>query len=49
LNTDGSVASNKTLTQTERIRAVVQGPDGSLYAATDGKSGGDEIWKFTPQ
>jgi aldose sugar dehydrogenase len=49
LNTDGSVASNKTLTQTERIRAVVQGPDGSLYAATDGKSGGDEIWKLTPQ
>ena len=31
-----------------RIRAVVLGPDGSLYLSTDGKSGGDEIWRVTP-
>jgi glucose/arabinose dehydrogenase len=49
LNTDGSVAASTTLSQSARIRALTQGPDGSLYAATDGKAGGDEIWKLTPQ
>jgi glucose/arabinose dehydrogenase len=33
----------------ERIRAVVQGPDGALYLSTDGRSGGDQIWKVTAQ
>lgn len=28
-----------------RIRAVTQGPDGALYLSTDGKSGGDEVWR----
>jgi aldose sugar dehydrogenase len=49
LNADGSLLSNTPLAQGARIRAVVQGPDGNLYASTDGKSGGDEIWKLTPQ
>jgi glucose/arabinose dehydrogenase len=29
----------------ERIRSVVQGPDGNLYVATDG----DKVWRVTPQ
>jgi glucose/arabinose dehydrogenase/predicted small lipoprotein YifL len=29
----------------ERLRFVATGPDGALYVATDGKSGGDEIWR----
>lgn len=29
----------------ERLRFVVQGPDGALYVGTDGKPGGDEIWR----
>lgn len=33
----------------ERLRAVTQGPDGALYVATDGKSGGDEIWRVAPR
>ncbi len=33
----------------DRIRAVTQGPDGALYVATDGKSGGDEIWRLAPR
>ncbi|MCU0702125.1 MAG: PQQ-dependent sugar dehydrogenase [Myxococcaceae bacterium] len=33
----------------ERIRAVVQGPDGALYLATDGRPGGDQIWRVTAQ
>jgi glucose/arabinose dehydrogenase len=49
LNADGTLLSNTALPQGARIRALVQGPDGSLYASTDGKSGGDEIWKLTPQ
>ncbi len=31
------------------IRAVVQGPDGSMYVATEGKPGGDEIWRVAPR
>jgi glucose/arabinose dehydrogenase len=27
------------------LRFVATGPDGALYVATDGKSGGDEIWR----
>lgn len=33
----------------ERLRAVVQGPDGALYLATDGRAGGDQIWRVTAQ
>jgi aldose sugar dehydrogenase len=33
----------------QRLRFVVQGPDGALYVGTDGRSGGDEIWRVTPQ
>ena len=33
----------------DRIRAVTQGPDGALYVATDGKTGGDEIWRVAPR
>jgi len=46
---DGAVASTTPLFDTlgVRLRAVVQGPDGSLYVSTDGKSGGDEIWRVT--
>jgi glucose/arabinose dehydrogenase len=33
----------------ERLRSVTQGPDGALYVATDGKSGGDEIWRVAPR
>jgi glucose/arabinose dehydrogenase len=29
----------------ERMRSVVQGPDGNLYVATDG----GKIWRVTPQ
>jgi len=31
-----------------RIRAAVLAPDGSLYLSTDGRSGGDEIWRVVP-
>jgi glucose/arabinose dehydrogenase len=33
----------------ERLRAVVQGPDGALYVSTDGRPGGDQIWRVTGQ
>ncbi|MDX2008906.1 MAG: PQQ-dependent sugar dehydrogenase [Myxococcaceae bacterium] len=33
----------------ERIRAVVQGPDGALYLSTDGRPGGDQIVRVTAQ
>jgi glucose/arabinose dehydrogenase len=33
----------------QRLRFVVQGPDGALYVGTDGRAGGDEIWRVTPQ
>ena len=32
----------------ERLRHVETGPDGSLWVLTDGKSGGDEIWRLVP-
>jgi glucose/arabinose dehydrogenase len=31
------------------MQLLVQGPDGALYVGTDGRSGGDEIWRVTPQ
>jgi aldose sugar dehydrogenase len=33
----------------QRLRFVVQAPDGALYVGTDGRSGGDEIWRVVPQ
>lgn len=32
-----------------RLRTPLQGPDGSLYVATDGTSGAGQIWRITPQ
>lgn len=32
-----------------RIRAAVMGPDGALYLSTDGRAGGDQIWRVTAQ
>jgi glucose/arabinose dehydrogenase len=50
LNAAGAVASATSVFNTlgTRIRAVVLGPDGNLYLTTDGKSGGDEIWRVVP-
>ncbi|MCU0635846.1 MAG: PQQ-dependent sugar dehydrogenase [Gemmatimonadaceae bacterium] len=50
LNADGTTATNTPILSVgDRIRAVTQGPDGSLYVLTDGKAGGDEIWRVTPR
>ena len=51
LNADGTNATNTPILNTlnERLRHVVTGPDGALYVLTDGKSGGDEIWRLVPQ
>lgn len=51
LNADGSVQSRTRVFNTlgVRLRAVTMGPDGALYVSTDGKSGGDEIWRVTAQ
>jgi len=47
LTTDGraTTSSVRALELGQRIRAVTQGPDGALYIATDGRAGGDEIWR----
>jgi glucose/arabinose dehydrogenase len=34
------------LPQAARIRSLVQGPDGNLYAATDSDQG--QLWRLTP-
>jgi glucose/arabinose dehydrogenase len=52
LSADGSTATANTPvfdTLSQRLRFVVAGPDGALYVSTDGKSGGDEIWRVTAQ
>lgn len=50
LNTDGTAATNTPILSVgDRIRSVTFGPDGSLYVLTDGKAGGDEIWRVTPR
>jgi aldose sugar dehydrogenase len=50
LNADGTTATNTPILSVgDRIRSVTHGPDGSLYVLTDGKSGGDEIWRVTPR
>jgi glucose/arabinose dehydrogenase len=51
LNAEGTASVRNTPlfdTLNERLRFVVQGPDGALYVGTDGKSGGDEIWRVMP-
>jgi len=51
LTSDGraTTSSVRALELGERLRAVTQGPDGALYVATDGKAGGDEIWRVVPR
>jgi glucose/arabinose dehydrogenase len=50
LAADGNSATNTRIldTLTERIRLVTPGPDGALWVLTDGKTGGDEIWRLVP-
>jgi glucose/arabinose dehydrogenase len=50
LAADGMSASNTRILDTlnERIRLVTPGPDGALWVLTDGKTGGDEIWRLVP-
>jgi glucose/arabinose dehydrogenase len=50
LNADGTSATNTRILDTlnERIRLVTPGPDGALWVLTDGKTGGDEIWRLVP-
>jgi glucose/arabinose dehydrogenase len=50
LTADGAATTKNTPlfdTLNERLRFVVQGPDGAIYVGTDGKSGGDEVWRVT--
>jgi glucose/arabinose dehydrogenase len=49
-NADGTSATNTRILDTlnERIRLVSPGPDGALWVLTDGKTGGDEIWRLVP-
>ncbi|MDP3233700.1 MAG: PQQ-dependent sugar dehydrogenase [Myxococcales bacterium] len=52
LTADGSAVMGQVTTLfagMDRIRAVVQGPDGALYLATDGRQGGDQLWRVTAQ
>jgi len=50
LSADGSSATATPILNTlnERIRHVATGPDGALWVLTDGKTGGDEIWRLVP-
>jgi glucose/arabinose dehydrogenase len=47
LDSSGMANDSQTVTglPAARVRSLVQGPDGSLYVATDG----GEIWRLTPQ
>ena len=52
LAADGSAVMGQVTTLfagMERIRTVVQGPDGALYLATDGRQGGDQLWRVAAQ
>ena len=51
LDAAGTSATSSPLLaeQNVRLRAVMLGPDGSLYVTTDAKPGGDEIWRLTPR
>ena len=50
LSADGTTATNTPILNTlnERLRHVETGPDGALWVLTDGKTGGDEIWRLVP-
>jgi glucose/arabinose dehydrogenase len=50
LDAAGATAQSTPILNTldVRLRGVAQGPDGTLYVATDGKPGGDEIWRVAP-
>ena len=47
---DGTSATSTRILDTlnERIRHITTGPDGALWVLTDGKTGGDEIWRLVP-
>jgi len=48
-NAGTSATSTRILdTLNERLRHVETGRDGALWVLTDGKSGGDEIWRLVP-
>ena len=44
----GTTSTRILDTLNERLRHVETGPDGALWVLTDGKSGGDEIWRLVP-
>ena len=50
MDANGAVAGTLRWLDTlgERLRHVETGPDGALWVLTDGKSGGDEIWRLVP-
>jgi len=50
MNPDGGVSGQFQVPGSTgtRLRSVVQGPDGNLYVATDGRGTGGAIWKITP-
>ncbi len=48
LDSKGMATSTTTISlPARRIRSIVQGPDGSLYLATDERTGA-EIWRVVP-
>jgi glucose/arabinose dehydrogenase len=51
MNAGGGVAGYTSILARvkRRWRTLALGPDGALYAGTDGKPGGDEIWRIAPQ
>jgi glucose/arabinose dehydrogenase len=50
LSADGLSATSTRILDTlgERLRHAETGPDGALWVLTDGKTGGDEIWRLVP-
>jgi len=50
LDGSGTFATSTPILDTlgVRLRTVVLGPDGALYITTDGKPGGDEVWRLAP-
>jgi aldose sugar dehydrogenase len=50
LNAAGTSATNTRVLDTagDRLRHVETGPDGALWVLTDGKAGGDQIWRLVP-
>jgi aldose sugar dehydrogenase len=51
LDANGAVTGSSSILGNEgqRIRALVQGPDGAMYVTTDRRSGGDQIWRLVPR